>query len=77
MTYSTVQKDLKCSDCGTVFPIHRKVQKNHSTGHKKHLYCFKCQRETAHIELGKEGVYHFDPIYRIEKQYFKVGDMYI
>ena len=50
---STVQKSLQCQECGNVAVIWRKESKNHGTGHKKHMYCYRCQETTAHLELDQ------------------------
>lgn len=64
MKYITIQKDLKCKECGYIFPIHRKLHKNHKAGHIKHMYCPSCRKVTEHIEMSKEDIYNSQPIYR-------------
>lgn len=46
----TILKELKCMECGTIFPIQRKKSKNRAIGHIKHLWCWVCKKITAHCE---------------------------
>lgn len=64
MRCHTIQKELKCSECGYIFPIHRKAHRNHTSGHIKHMYCPKCMQITAHVEMSNEEIFGFQPIYR-------------
>jgi hypothetical protein len=50
---NTIQKQLKCECCNSVFPIWRKIGRNKSQGHVKHLHCYSCKKVTAHIELDE------------------------
>jgi len=47
----TLMKELKCTICGNIFSIHRRKGRNKAKGHKKHLWCFKCQQITIHKEV--------------------------
>jgi hypothetical protein len=63
MRCCTISKNLKCSDCGYIFPIYRKAHKNHKTGHIKHMYCHICKNVTVHIEMSKDEIYKFQTAY--------------
>ena len=52
MTRKTQKTFLKCSCCGSIIPIQRKLGKMKKKGHIKTIYCPKCKAETQHIELG-------------------------
>ena len=47
----TIMKELKCTVCGDVFPIQRRINRNRAKGHIKHLWCLKCREVTAHKEI--------------------------
>lgn len=47
---SMVPTKLKCTKCGNVYPIWRGRGNRRKDGHTKHVYCFKCQEVTAHVE---------------------------
>lgn len=49
----TIQTKMVCPECGNVFPIMRKMNKQKKLFHRKWLYCPKCQKTTNHIE-GKD-----------------------
>lgn len=57
MNRFTIPKTLKCSDCGNIVVIHRKMSKNKKAGHLKKLYCIKCRKEVNHIELSTYDLY--------------------
>ena len=44
------QTKLKCTKCGSVYPMWRNSGWRRKEDHIKHLYCFKCQETTAHSE---------------------------
>ena len=48
----TIKKTLKCTECGNLIVIHRKLSNNKKEGHLKNLYCIKCKKEVNHIELS-------------------------
>jgi len=50
MNKKTVATSLICPDCGNIFPIMRKVNKQKSLFHRKYLYCPMCKKVTNHIE---------------------------
>ncbi len=50
----TVNVVLKCGECSSVQTIRRRKCRRKKQGHKKTLYCIKCQKKTEHIELGIE-----------------------
>jgi thymidylate synthase len=45
---------LECEECTNIAPIHRKVKKLKKKNHEKHMYCFKCEHITKHIELHED-----------------------
>lgn len=49
----TIPKKLQCKKCNNVQEIRRIIGRNRETGHIKNIYCFKCMRKTAHIELSQ------------------------
>ena len=51
MRKSTVSTSLICPECGNVFPIMRKANKEKSLYHRKWLYCIRCSKTTNHIEV--------------------------
>ncbi len=50
MNKKTIKTDLICPECGNVFPIMRKQNKQKKTFHRKWLFCPICKKETNHIE---------------------------
>lgn len=52
MTYSK----LNCENCGNLIKIPRFRGKWREEGHVKHMYCYKCQEITAHIETHKDSM---------------------
>ena len=57
-----VKTYLECKECGNVFSIWRKSGRQKPEGHIKHLYCYKCQQVTAHVELPKYSLLTADQI---------------
>ena len=51
MNKSTVQTSLICPECGNIFQIWRKTNKQKELFHKKKLFCIVCHKEVNHIEL--------------------------
>ena len=45
------QTHLKCSVCEETVTIYRRKGYEKKYGHTKHMYCYKCKEETAHIEI--------------------------
>lgn len=45
------QSDLWCKECGFNMIIPRKRSNLREVGHIKHMYCPKCEEETAFIEI--------------------------
>ena len=43
--------DLVCMSCGSVNTICRKLRKQKSVGHIKHMYCHICMDITSHYEV--------------------------
>lgn len=48
---SVIQTKLVCPECGNVFPIMRKAEKQKERFHRKWLFCIECKKVTNHIEL--------------------------
>jgi hypothetical protein len=51
MIKQTISTNLICPDCGNIFPIQRKQNKQKTLFHRKKFFCYKCKKETNHIEL--------------------------
>ena len=51
---NTIKIALMCAECDAVQTIRRKKNKLKKVGHKKHLYCVKCEKKTLHVEMGPE-----------------------
>ena len=43
--------DLVCMDCGNICSIMRKIGRLKKVSHRKHLWCYKCQKVTEHFEV--------------------------
>lgn len=50
----TAPTHLQCPVCGNIVTIHRKRSKMRGKNHTKHMYCYKCQEVTGHIELRED-----------------------
>ena len=46
-----VEVRLRCPECGNVATIWRRMSKLKEPAHVKHLWCYKCQAVTAHVEV--------------------------
>lgn len=46
-----VQTELICSECGNRVSIWRKKHKQKEDRHVKTMWCYKCKKETNHIEI--------------------------
>ena len=53
----TVKTDLICSECGYIFPIFRKANKQKKELHIKDLYCPLCKKDTKHLEMKNGDIY--------------------
>lgn len=42
---------LLCPECGSTFPISRRLGKQKKLYHRKKLYCVTCKKETNQIEI--------------------------
>ena len=42
--------DLRCGECGSVFPIPRKKHAKREQGHIKDLWCYRCGKVTKFKE---------------------------
>jgi uncharacterized protein YbaR (Trm112 family) len=51
MKYKTIQITLVCPICENKVTIFRRVAKQKKFGHRKWLYCWKCQKLTNHFEI--------------------------
>jgi hypothetical protein len=47
-------RDLMCEVCGTHQSIYRDTAKLRPIGHKKHLWCVRCEKRTKHEEKGEK-----------------------
>lgn len=45
---------LRCSECGAKSVILRQSNKLKKPGHVKHIWCWRCRKEMAHVEEGIE-----------------------
>lgn len=43
---------FRCMECGTTAVI-PKYSRATSKGHKKHMYCYRCQAVTGHVQISK------------------------
>lgn len=50
---------LKCSECGSIFPIMRNQGMKREFSHVKHMWCFSCKKETGFIENTSEKNWKF------------------
>jgi len=48
------QSRARCTRCGATFVFWRRQAKKRAPGHRKHLWCPRCQRVTAHIEQSDD-----------------------
>ncbi len=53
----TIKTDLICSECGNIFPISRKANKQKKELHIKDLYCPSCKKQTKHFEMKNGDIY--------------------
>jgi hypothetical protein len=49
----TMISRLRCSRCGSVFPIHRQWSNRRKNGHVKTVWCVRCKARTQHLEGWK------------------------
>ncbi|AII27991.1 ribosome associated inhibitor A; zinc finger domain [Bacillus phage Bobb] len=45
--------ELKCHQCGNITQIQRRTAVLKKGGHIKHLYCWRCKRDTRQVELSR------------------------
>lgn len=45
---------FKCSQCGMTFPASKTKGVSHY-GHLKHMYCYKCKKETPCVQVDADG----------------------
>jgi len=57
---------LKCSECSNIFKIRRVRARCKPKGHVKHLWCYKCKKETAHIENTIEWEVEWEDFNKLE-----------
>lgn len=53
---SMSETSLKCTECGNVNTLFRDSGWRKKDGHIKTVWCFKCKKETDHIE-NKRGLF--------------------
>lgn len=46
----TILSNLRCAECQNVTILPRPKGRKRKDGHVKHMWCFKCKKETAHEE---------------------------
>lgn len=51
--HNTTERVFKCSICGNKTIAYKKSSRKTTTGHTKHLWCYKCLDRTAHIQQTK------------------------
>lgn len=44
------ERVFKCECCGNKQIAYKKTSHGTTTGHVKHMWCFKCKDRTAHIQ---------------------------
>ena len=47
--------ELRCTECGAVFPIMRRNGKRREKDHIKDLWCFRCKKITKFLENKNDG----------------------
>ena len=47
----TIRTDLICPECGSIFPIMRRENKQKNSFHSKYLYCPTCKKITNQLEM--------------------------
>lgn len=57
---NTVQTILQCSECGNKVKIWRKMNKQKSIGHVKHMWCPYCKDYVGFFELKDDNGYEED-----------------
>ena len=69
---------LVCPECGTIFPMMRKVGKQKDVSHRKWLYCYVCKKETNHVEgrdldsiIARAGIIGEENLSRKEKEVYQ------
>lgn len=50
--YIVQMRRFRCEECGVVVTAPKKVSRKTSAGHVKHMYCYKCQKTTRHIQIS-------------------------
>lgn len=66
MKHKYIKTHLECYYCGSVVPIWRFENRQRKLHHVKHLYCWKCQKTTPHIELKEWGLFEKELLEREE-----------
>ena len=50
--------ELRCEECGELFPIPRMMHKRREEGHIKDLWCYRCKKITKFKEnTNNENIY--------------------
>lgn len=49
-----ITTNLKCEECSNIFNIPRKHGEKRDRGHIKHIWCYKCKKETAHKDFNND-----------------------
>lgn len=45
-------RDFRCQVCGQMVQATKKDSRRTSPGHIKHMWCIKCKKETAHVQIS-------------------------
>lgn len=55
-----ILSNLRCTECQNVTIIPRPKGKKRKEGHIKHMWCYRCKKETAHREKKNGHEFTFD-----------------
>lgn len=50
---SVVERRFKCPECGTIMTAYKSSGHKTAQDHKKHMWCYKCQKKVAFVQLSK------------------------
>lgn len=46
-------RDFRCCECGVVVTATKKLNRTTGPGHVKDMWCFRCKKETPHIQISR------------------------
>lgn len=58
--YNTVKTDMICIKCGNINVIQRKLSYKKKANNNSYLWCYKCQKESKHVEIIDKKSYLFN-----------------